>query len=73
MLDKIKGARTVIFNTLMGAIAFLAVFGVFPEGAPTAEQVDGSFNALEAAFVGVWTLGNYLLRAVTNTPIFKRG
>lgn len=55
-----KGFRTVAFNALM---TLVGLFGaeISPE---LAEQAVG-------AFVLLWGVGNVLLRAITNSPIFK--
>ena len=56
-----KGSKTVAFNALMTLVGLVGA-QVDPE---TATRV------IEA-FALIWGVGNIILRAVTNTPIFKR-
>lgn len=65
---KFKGARTVIFNVAVAIVGVLygdaAVSAVQSFGLSTDQAVD--------ALVGLWAAANVALRAVSNTPIFKR-
>ena len=62
-----KGFKTVAFNVVMGILFFA--------GAPDAvseAQLTEALNAGEAGFTAVWSVGNIVLRAITDTPIFRR-
>ena len=64
-----KGYRTIAFNLIMGAVMFAnQMLGTDLD----AQSLIGHLNGLEAALMGVWTVGNVWLRAVTDTPIFKQ-
>ena len=56
-----KGYRTIAFNLIMAAVAITGA-NVDPS------QVEGFVTA----FFGVWTGGNLILRAITNSPIFRK-
>ena len=60
-----KGYKTIIFNAVMLAAGMAGIFGVDipPE---LAEQV-------ATAFVLLQSVGNAVFRAVTTSPIFKKG
>jgi len=66
-----KGYKTVAFNVLMSLVTIITMFNPGSE-LPDAETVQGGINAVEAAVVAVWTVGNLILRAVTDSPIFKK-
>jgi len=57
-----KGWRTVAFNLVMGVVS---IFGITAVDAETV-------NTAIAGAAAIWTVGNIVLRAVTNTPIFKK-
>lgn len=57
-----KGFRTVAFNLLMAVVTIT--------GATLSPELVEQFVE---AIVGVWAAGNVLLRAVTNSPMFKKG
>jgi len=66
-----KGYRTIAFNAVMAIVAAATI--VSPDAElPTADQVQSAVNGVEAAVVGVWTVGNMILRAITSSPIFKK-
>jgi len=67
----LKGYKTVAFNVVMSLITILTMFNPGSE-LPDAETVQGGIDAVEAAVVAVWTVGNLILRAVTDSPIFKK-
>lgn len=57
-----KGWRTIAFNAVM---LLAAVFG---------EQIEpGVINRHLDAFALLWAGGNAALRAITNSPIFRKG
>jgi len=66
-----KGYRTIAFNAVMAIVAMATIFSPDAE-VPTADQVQSAVNGVEAAVVGVWTVGNMILRAITSSPIFKK-
>jgi hypothetical protein len=66
-----KGYKTIAFNLLMAVIAVLSALN--PEAElPSSEDVQSGVDAVSAAVAAVWGLGNILLRAITDTPIFKK-
>ncbi len=66
-----KGYRTIAFNAVMAIIAVATIVSPDAE-VPTADQVQSAVNGADAAVVGVWTVGNMILRAITSSPIFKK-
>lgn len=66
-----KGYRTVAFNAVMAIVAVATIVSPDAE-VPTADQVQSAVNGAEVAVVGVWTVGNMILRAITSSPIFKK-
>jgi hypothetical protein len=72
MLESLKGYRTVAFNVVSGVV-LLAMYasGHADTAAQTAAQAASALNDLLAAGAGVILVGNVVLRAVTDTSIFK--
>lgn len=71
MLDKIKGYRTVIFNILMASATITALIsGVKVEN--EVKQLMEGFDLLLVAITAIWTSGSIWLRAITDSPIFKK-
>lgn len=69
-----KGWRTVAFNALMTVVAVLAYSHAGdPSELPDANAINAALDAVEGFIPFVWGLGNVILRAVTDTPIFKSG
>ena len=65
-----KGYRTVVFNLVMGVVMLVnQVYGTEIGEA----QVGATIDALDAGLTGLWAIGNVVLRAVTNTAIFRGG
>jgi hypothetical protein len=71
MLESLKGYRTVLFNLLMTVIMVLSLWKP-GEAWPGAEAINSFLDSFEVAFAFLWGLGNMILRAVTDTPIFKK-
>ena len=70
-MQRIKGYKTVAFNVVMTALLLIRAWQ--PEAElPTEEQVTQSLDAIDQGLIATWGLGNVVLRAVTNSPIFKR-
>ncbi len=65
----LKGYKTVLFNLIMGGVAWLAILS--PQEAPSAADVSGTIDAVDTAVVALWTLGNWVIRAFTTAPIFN--
>lgn len=66
-----KGYRTIIFNIVMTISMGLALW--MPEAeTPDAETVNTALDNVEAAITAVWGIGNMILRAITNTPMFNK-
>ena len=56
-----KGFKTIAFNGIMVAVGVTGA-SVTPEQAAEAAN----------AFIIIWGVGNAILRAITNSPIFQR-
>jgi hypothetical protein len=69
-VDKIKGWKTVAFNVIMGAIAFIHALNPTAE-LPNHEMVQAVFTNADTLIMGVMAVGNLILRAFTTTPVFK--
>ena len=67
-MSKLKGYRTVLFNIVMAATAVANQFGAEID----APALVGGLDALDAAIAGIWAGGNLALRAITDTPIFRK-
>ena len=64
-----KGYRTFFFNLIMGGVMFAnQVLGTELDSA----AMIGHLNGLEGAITGIWAVGNVWLRAVTDSPMFKK-
>jgi hypothetical protein len=66
-----KGYRTVIFNAAMAVVMIIKAANPDAE-LPDAESVTAAVDAVELAIGLVWSIGNMLLRAITDSPIFKK-
>lgn len=68
-----KGYRTIAFNAIMTLLMLTRIwsYGEPPEGLPSAADVERTLDLIDAALVAAWGLGNSVLRAVTDTPIFR--
>jgi hypothetical protein len=66
-----KGWKTVLFNAVMVVIALVTTLNPDAEK-PDAAAVQGAIDTGEAAFATIWGVGNVILRALTNSPIFKK-
>lgn len=58
-----KGYRTIAFNAIMLLVAVFGISEVSPE----------MITSAVIAGANIWTLGNVILRAITNSPMFKAG
>ena len=73
MLESIKGWKTILFNIIMTVVMLISVWGGFGDApAPTGEDIQSAIDQLDAAIAAIWGIGNLILRAITNTSIFKR-
>ena len=66
-----KGYKTIIFNTLMTVVAVVKALNPDTE-APSAEDLQAAVDSVDAAIAAVWGIGNVILRAITNSPIFNK-
>lgn len=67
----LKGYKTVIFNLIMLIIAALRIMS--PESVlPSDVDVNQWLNGLDALLVLTITLGNMILRAITDSSVFKK-
>jgi hypothetical protein len=66
-----KGFKTVAFNILLGGTLIARMFN--PDAPlPDAETVAGTVDLVDQALATGLVVGNLVLRAVTNSPIFKK-
>lgn len=66
-----KGFRTVLFNAVMAVV--MIVKAINPDAElPDEVAVTASIDAVELAIGLVWSIGNLFLRAITDSPIFKK-
>lgn len=70
MLSKLKGYKTIVFNAIMTVVMVLRLFAPDAE-LPDEVAVTGAVDALDAALTTMWGVGNLILRAVTDSPVFK--
>lgn len=67
----LKGYKTVIFNALM--MILMIAKQMYPETEiPDEEKIKGAIDMLDLIITSVWGIGNFALRAKTNSPIFKK-
>ena len=67
----LKGYRTIIFNVIMSLFMLITLWS--PEAdLPSGEEVKGALEQLDLALAFFWGLGNIILRAITDTAIFKK-
>ena len=64
----LKGYKTVLFNAVMMVVAFFSMQG--SDSPPTASDVSTAIDLADAALVSVWGIGNWILRHVTDSPVF---
>lgn len=68
----LKGFKTIAFNLVMTIV--MAVRVLSPEAElPDEAAVQATVNVVDAALTAIWGIVNILLRAVTDSPIFKKG
>ena len=66
-----KGYKTIVFNVLMVAIAIAHALN--PDAVlPSGDAVQGATDQTVVALSALWGVGNVILRAVTNSTIFKK-
>ena len=71
MLTNLKGYRTIIFNLMMTLFMIISIWNPAAE-LPNQQDVMVGFDQVEAAIAFIWGLGNMILRAITDTPIFTK-
>ena len=70
-MDKLKGYKTILMNIVMGALALLAV--IYPDLVLDKVAIADSIEQIFAGIAVLWTAFGVALRAVTDSPMFKRG
>lgn len=65
----LKGYKTIIFNVIMTLIMLANATGIV--AIPGDIDVAGGIDDVEAALVVLWGIGNFILRVVTDTPVFE--
>lgn len=73
-MNFLTGWKTLIFNGVVLVIFGLNQFGAFGQDnpAPTSDQVHAGLDAVEQGLVLLAAIGNSILRAGSNTTIFKK-
>jgi hypothetical protein len=71
MLDLIKGYKTVVFNAFMAVVMVVRVMMPDVE-LPADEALKEAGDSVTAALAVFWAAGAVMIRAVTNSPIFKK-
>jgi len=66
-----KGYKTVAFNVIMTALMVISLWSPGSD-LPDAGTINKLLGDLEGVITAVWGIGNVVLRAVTDTPIFKK-
>jgi hypothetical protein len=67
----LKGYKTAIFNAVMTVVMVLRLWNPDAE-LPDADTVSQGLDTIDAAIAAIWGTGNMILRAITDTPIFKK-
>lgn len=69
-----KGYRTIAFNAIMTVVMLGNLWGVFgaDNPAPNEADVTVALDAVDTGITAAWGLGNVILRAVTDSPIFRK-
>lgn len=68
-----KGWKTVTFNAVMTIVMVLSLWNPGEaENLPSKDEVQGLLDQADALLAGLWGVGNVILRAMTNTSIFRR-
>ena len=71
-MNALKGFKTIAFNLLMLVIMGARVIN--PEAElPDEATVEATVLSLNAGLTALWGIGNIILRAATDSPIFKKG
>lgn len=65
-----KGYRTIIFNVLMTSVMFVNLWNPTAE-MPDAAAMNAGLDVVDGAITFIWGAGNAILRAITNSPMFK--
>ncbi len=67
-----KGYKTVVFNAALALVAIWKIY--YPEQEMPGEmEIERAVDVFWEIFSAVAVVGNVGLRAVTTTPIFKKG
>lgn len=67
----LSGFKTIVFNTVMAVIMAVRIFS--PEAElPDEATVEAAAMSLDQALVAFTAVVNMILRAVTNSPVFKK-
>ncbi len=70
-MNALKGFKTIAFNVIM--VVVMGVRVINPEAElPDEAAVEATVMSLDAALTAVWGIGNIILRAITDSPIFSK-
>lgn len=64
-----KGYRTFMFNITLGILVFLQTM---TGDTLDIDSVMSAMTSIEGGMVTLWTVGNVVLRSVTNTKMFTK-
>jgi hypothetical protein len=70
-MEALKGYKTAIFNVVMPLLLMYASFNPGSD-TPDAAAVHQGLTAIESAITIIWAAGNWVLRAFSNTTMFKK-
>ena len=71
MLNFLKGWKTILFNLVMGSMLLIRV--VIPSAElPDDTAVHSVIDGLDQFLIVAMPVGNMILRAITNSSIFKK-
>ena len=70
-MNALKGFKTIAFNVIM--LVVMGVRLINPEAElPDEAAVEATALSLDAGLTALWGIGNVILRAITDSPIFKK-
>ncbi len=66
----LKGYKTIVFNVIMTVTMIAKTWGI--DLGIDVTEAGAQIDAVEKALMVIWGVGNMWLRAVTDSPIFKK-
>lgn len=69
----LKGYRTVVFNIVIGGIMLVnQIWGSADQPIADPNVVTESIDKIDIGLTVIWTVGNIIFRAITNTAIGQK-